>query len=158
MSELLDWVEKAALENLRFRLQNTETLAKEAAATLTVLLAGMWAALAYAVKVFESGGGSVLAWGAAALSAWLMLCGMLLVWKCLMTQNLSIPTNEPKNLLQKQYALDALREAELLNIQGRIDQAAQRNHYVAAWLDRCRWMLLLSPVAFVIAALAVAAR
>ena len=41
MNDLIDWAEKSGLENLRFRLQNAETLAKEASSTLTILLAGM---------------------------------------------------------------------------------------------------------------------
>lgn len=41
----IEWIEASGRENLRFRLQNAETLAREAQQTLTVLLAG--AALGY---------------------------------------------------------------------------------------------------------------
>jgi hypothetical protein len=144
MSELLDWVEKAAQENLKFRLQNAETLAKEASSTLTVLLAGIGAAFAYAAKGLEQPSPTPLALGALVLATWLMITGVLLVWNCMLTTSLPAPTNEPKNLYQKGYEIDALREAELKNIQERIEELAKRNHRVAAWLDRCRLLAITS--------------
>ena len=50
MTDLLDWVEKQALENLRFRIQDADNLTKESNTTLTILLAGMGASLAYGIK------------------------------------------------------------------------------------------------------------
>ncbi|MBA1446614.1 MAG: hypothetical protein M3H12_07765 [Chromatiales bacterium] len=152
MTGLIDWVEQAALENIRFHLQVTETLAKEAASTLILLLAGMGGALAYAVKGFEQATLTSLAVGAGMLSAWLMVVGCLLVIKCLLSTWLYAPTNEPKNLYQKDYSLDEMHEAELRNMQVRIEQVIMRNHRVAAWLDRSRLLALASPVVFVIAA------
>jgi len=101
MSELLEWAENAGLENLRFRLQNAEALAKEAATTLTVLGAGMGGALAYAVKGFEKQPASALAIGAGVLAVWLMFVGGLLVFFCMLTTSLPAPTNEPMNLIKK---------------------------------------------------------
>lgn len=158
MSELLDWAEKAGMENLRFRLQNAETLAKEAASTLTIILAGMGGALAYAVKGFEQAVPSSMAFGAAGLSVWLMVTGAVLVCFCILSMDLPTPTNDPLNLYQKKYTLDALREVELKNIQERIALVKARNHRVAAWLDRSRLLALASPLIFVIVAVAVEAR
>jgi hypothetical protein len=158
MNELLDWAEKAGLENLQFRLQNAETLAKEAASTLVILLAGMGGAMAYAVKGFEQETPTALAIGAAALSVWLMIVGGLLVVFCMLTTSLPTPTNEPMNLYQKNFSLEAIREVELRNLQERIKQTAARNHRVAAWLDRTRLLALASPLIFTIAAAAWAAR
>lgn len=151
MDTLIEWAEKAALENLRFRLQNAETLAREASTTLTILLAGMGAATAYAIKGFEQTLPTSLTIGAAVLACWLMVVGALLIVFCILTTELPAPTNEPKNLFQKEYALDLLREVELRNIQSRIELLVQRNHRVAAWLDRTRILALLSPLIFVIA-------
>jgi len=158
MSDLLDWAEKAGMENLRFRLQNAETLAKEAGTTLTILLAGMGGALAYAIKGFEQPTPSTLAIGAAVLAAWLMAVGILLVVFCILTKPLQVPTNEPKNLYQKECRLEKLRELELENIQGRIEETTARNAAVAMWLDRVRLMALASPVVFAIVAWASGAR
>lgn len=152
MNEVLDWAEKAGAENIRFRLQNAETLAKDASSTLTILLAGMAGALAYAVKGFEVTPISSLTFGAAALSAWLMLLAIVLVLQCIVTTELPTPTNEPKNLNQAGFALDALREVELRNLQERISQITVRNHRVAGWLDRVRLCATASPLVFAIAA------
>ncbi|MDP1586609.1 MAG: hypothetical protein Q8M07_02600 [Prosthecobacter sp.] len=157
MSELIDWAERAGLENLKFRLQNSEALAKEASSTLTVLLAGVGGSLAYAVKGFERDVVSPLVVGAAAMSGWLMLAGCLLIVFCMLTTSLPAPTNEPKNLYQKTFAIELLREVELENIQERIEQTAARNHRVAAWLDRCRLLVITSPLIFVVAAFFAAA-
>lgn len=158
MSDLFEWAEKAGLENLRFRLQNAETLAKEAMSTLTMVLAGMGAALAYAARGFEQLPPVPLAVGAAVLAGWLMIAGCVLVFFCMLTTALPVPTNEPANLYQEKYTLDALREVELKNIQERIEQTRARNHRVAAWLDRARLLALASPLVFLIAASAWAAR
>lgn len=159
MSELLDWVEKAGMENIRFRLQITETLAKEAQTTLTVLLAGMGASLAYAIKGLESAEGmSAATSGAACLSVWLMIGAAVLIVQCIMTAPLYPPANEPKNLYQKNYALDKLREFELLNMQASIDAIVARNHRVAAWLDRVRIWATASPLVFTLWVLVWAAR
>lgn len=154
MSDLIDYAEKAGLENIRFRLQNSETLAKEASSTLTVLLAGMGGSLAYAAKLFEEGTPSALMVGAAAVSAWLMVASILLVVFCMLTTSLPSPTNEPSNLYQKAFALEAIREVELRNLDERIKEVAARNHRVAAWLDRARLLAVSSPIVFAISALA----
>lgn len=154
MDTVLDWAEKAGLENLKFRLQNAETLAKEAATTLTVLLAGMSGSLAYAVKYFEPAAPSIqMAVGSGALSAWLMLLSAMLVHFCIKTLPLPTPTNEPANLYQPEFTLDLMRAVELKNIQVRIEQATTRNAEVATWLDRIRYCAVASPLVFVISAL-----
>ncbi len=158
MSDLLDFAEKAGLENIRFRLQNAETLAKEAGAMLMILLAGIGAAMAYAVKAFEQPAPTMLAMGAAALCAWLMLTAIILVIFCILATDLPAPTNEPLNLYQKDHPLDIIREVELRNLDARIKQVTARNQRVAAWLDRSRMLAIASPLIFLLTALASAAR
>lgn len=148
MEELLDWVEKNALENLRFRLQNAETLAKDASATLTLVLAAMGGALAYAVKGLESGAINALITGTLFATTWLGVCAILIVIRCIQTRELVAPTNEPTNIFQPEYALADLRRVELKNIQDRIQEAMTRNRIVASWLDRCRLMLAFTPAVF----------
>lgn len=152
MSDLLDWAEKAGLENLKFRLQNSETLAKESTTTLTILLAGIAGSLTYATKYWEMGKSSMpLAGGCAALSLWLMVLSFLLVNNCIKTKPLQPPTNEPRNLYQPEFELEALRKVELKNLQASIDLTAGRNTSVAAWLDRVRYLAVASPVVFTVA-------
>jgi hypothetical protein len=158
MNEIQDWAEKAGMENIRFRLQNAETLAKEATSTLTILLAGMGGAMAYAIKGFEQLEPTSLTIGAAVLAGWLMLSAVLLVVFCMLTTDLPVPINEPQNLYQKGYSLDALKEVELRNLSERINQTAARNHRVSAWLDRTRLFAIISPLIFLLTSLAWAVR
>ena len=145
MKEYIDWVEQAALENLRFRIGNAETLAREANSTLTVLLAGIGAGVAYVVKAFETGVLNSLAVSVTAGVAWLMLCAGVLVTRCILSKDLPVPTNEPENLWHPEWGLDVSRQSELNAIQERIDTVKVRNHSIAAWLDRVRVMAILSP-------------
>jgi len=146
MTTLAEWVEESALENLRFRLQNAETLAKEAATTLTIILAGIAGSLAYGMKIFAAVPATPDVVGSVTISMVLMIDGFMLVFFCMLTSDLQVPTNEPRNLFQKEFTLEQIREVEINNIQARISDAAARNHRVAAWLDRCRLIALSSPL------------
>jgi hypothetical protein len=154
MSDLLKWAEEAGLENLRFRLQNTETLAREATTTLTIVFAALGGVVAYAIKGLESSTVTPLTAGATVCSLWLMVVGFLLVHCCLKTSDFQTPTNEPHNLYKPAYTLAILRELELNNIQARIVVANARNERTAVWLDRCRYCVLCAPIAFAVGALA----
>jgi hypothetical protein len=98
MSAKIDWIEKQAAENLKFRLQICETLAKDANTLLTILIAAIGAVLAYAIKNTENNGDSALLAGAVAMAAWLMVIAFILVFKCIMTSKLMPIGNEPKKL------------------------------------------------------------
>lgn len=153
MEKTIDWIERQAMENLRFRLANAETLAKEANATLLILLAGLGGGLAYVVKGMAMPAPSALMAGATAFTGWLMVCALVLTVKCILTANLPVPSNEPKNLKAAfDLDLDTARQFELENIQARIDDTKARNWRVAKWLDRVRLMAVFSPAVFAIAA------
>ena len=154
MKEMLDWAEKAGAENIKFRLQNAEILAKDASTMLTILLAGIGGALTYVIKGLEVRPISALTFGTGVFAAWLMFAAIVLMLQCIVTTALPAPTNEPKNLYQKEFDLDQLREVELRNLQERIAQTTARNHRVAAWLDRVRLLAIFSPVILAVAVLA----
>ena len=141
MNDILEWVEKAALENLRGHWQTADTLAKEAGTTLAILLAMLSGAFTYALN------GANFA-GAFALVAYLFLLCVALVTKCMMIGEFPAITNEPRNLNQKGYDLDAIRSVELRNIQERIDHAAQRNAVTARWLNRVRVGAICTPLVY----------
>lgn len=156
MNELLEYAEKAGIENLKFRLGNAETLAKEANAVLTILLAGMGGAMALAARGFEQLHGlpGAVTVGAMFMAAWLMLAAALLVVVCMMSTDLPVPTNEPLNLYQPDFALSQIRAVELRNLDARIKQVTARNHRVSAWLDRVRLLAVASPIVFVATSMA----
>lgn len=145
MSDLLDWVEQAALENLRGRRANADYLQKEGVTTLTIFLAGCGGGIAYSVKGFESGD-LWLAFGGTAFTVYLFILSALLVCKVLKVGSIPALYNEPRHLYQKEYSLPVMREAELKNIQKRITEAVSRNNRVADWLNRLRLLSLLSPL------------
>ncbi|AZY48844.1 hypothetical protein ACLQ9F_11995 [Bordetella avium] len=153
MSDLLDWVEKAALENLRAHHQAADVIAKEATTTLTVLLAGMAGALAYAAKGVDAAAWTWLSVGAAAFSAYLLLLGLWLVLGCMKIGDLPAIHNEPGNLFQPGIPLEDLRKYELENMQLRINDAAARNSRVARALNNIRLAAILSPVVLIVTGL-----
>jgi hypothetical protein len=143
VNNVLEWVEKAALENMRGHAQAADTLAKEAATTLTILLAILSGAFAFSLRTSD------YQYGAISMTAYLFLLCVLLVIKCLVIREFPAVTNEPKNLYQEGYDLDALRKAELRNMQERINLAAGRNTVTAQWLNRVRIGTIFSPLVFV---------
>lgn len=157
MSDVLEWAEKAGSENMKFRLQNAEALAKESAVMLTILITGLGGALALAMRYSERANASEpIAAGAAAVAVWLMISAITLVHQCIRTFDLPAPTNEPINLYQPAFPLIKLRKVELENLQARIEDVTRRNGRVAKWLDRVRYWSVASPLVFVIAASVVA--
>lgn len=150
----IEWIEEAGRENLRFRLQNAETLAREAHQTLLVLLAGMGGALAYVVKALDAGPLTPVGDGVVGVTFWLMLTAAALVMKCILSRDLPVPTNEPDNLWQDGWTVEMDRMGELKGLQARIDATRTRNQAVATWLDRVRLMAVASPAVFLLTALA----
>lgn len=159
MDEMLKWAEQAGAENMKFRVQSTEQLSKDANVTLTLLLTGVGGALAIVAKTLEAQSHqtfSVLA-GAGVMAIWFMILGIMVLHWCIQTRPVQAPTNEPKNLFQPDYSLLDLRKFELENLQERIELLTRRNAEVAAWLDRIRYASAASPLVFIIA-VAVSAR
>jgi len=144
----LDWIEKHGIENLKGRIGTADILAKEAATTLTVLLAGAGGALAYAAKLLDEGAsrGTVAASTAA---VWLTFLAMLLVFRCLKIDAIPTVYNQPGQLMGRHTAgrsLETWREAELKNIEARIEDARIRNDKMASRLNIVRMLAALTPV------------
>ncbi|MFP3794702.1 hypothetical protein [Paraburkholderia sp. SIMBA_027] len=150
--ELQEWVEKAAIENLKEHYASADQIAKDATTTLTVFLAAVGGGLAYAAKAIEQHSVTWLSAGAIAFTVWFLVLSLLLVWKCMMLRPFSTVYNEPRSLYQPQYSLSQLREAEFKNLQNRINRAAQQNGKVARWLNRLRLAAAACPVAFIVGA------
>lgn len=130
-----------------------DNLAKDSATTLTVLLAGMGGSFTYAVKVFDSGSWSALTIGAFFLTIWFAALGFYLVMKCLMATPIPQIYNEPTHLNAKGVDWEVIREAELGNLQARINDAVQRNRALAKHLNRVRKLAVSSPLVFIGSAL-----
>jgi len=151
VDEKIDWIEKQAAENLKFRLQVRETLAKEANNLLAILLAAIGAMVAFAIENASEEQITPLLIGAIFMTVWLMLIATILVFKCIVTSALIPPGNEPKNLLLDEYTLEQLKKFELENVQNSINQTASRNQKIAGWLDIARLSAVASPLIFIVA-------
>jgi len=151
MNAKLDWIEHGAIENLRLQHQCADTLAKESANTLTVLLAGTGAGTAYAAKAFAGQSADWLSVGAAAFTTYLLILCVGLVVNCLMIRPLPGIYNDPQNLLEVDLPLDELRTFQLEHVQSGIGIAATRNGQVAKSLNCIRLLAAISPFWFLVA-------
>lgn len=143
----IDWIEKCGIENLKIRVATADTLAKEAAATLTVLLAGAGGAGAYAVKLLE-GDRAVSTIALAAASAWLAGLACCLVYGCLRVAPIPAVYNQPGALLKRRESKQTYaewRRGELVNIEGRIKRVVARNAKVGKWLNWIRILATATP-------------
>jgi hypothetical protein len=145
MNDVLEWVEKAATDNLRDHLQAAEGITKEANQTLTMLMAALGGAFGFAV------GASEFRFSAGAMALFLFVAGVALVTRCLVVDEFPSIANEPKNLMQEGFELPALRKAELKNMQYRIEDAIRRNTMRALSLNRIRLAAISSPAIFLLA-------
>ena len=149
------WAEHAAMEHLKGRLQTGDVLLAQANTLLSLLLVAIGGALAYAAALFEpEGAASPMAWGMAAVVAWLVVVAVNLVVNCIVTRPTTTLYNEPRNIYRPDLGLseDQIRGFELDNVQIRIDRTKARNAVVAYWLDRCRYAAIATPFVFVVSA------
>lgn len=149
------WAESAAVENLKGRLQTGDVLLAQANTLLSLLLVAMGGALAYAVKLFEpQSAASPMAWGMAAVVAWLVVVAVNLMLHCIVTRPTPTLYNEPRNIYQPTLNLSEadIRGFEMQNMQLRIDRVRERNAQVAFWLDCCRYAAIATPPVFAVAA------
>ena len=143
----LEWIERCGIENLKGRMAMTDLLAKEAATTLTILLAGAGSAAAYAVKLL-SGERSIATFAAGAASFWLGALACCLVGGCLMLKSIPALYNQPGLLLKRRESgetYEEWRRGELENIEERIRRAIRRNGTVARRLNWIRALAALTP-------------
>ncbi|KVT74813.1 MULTISPECIES: hypothetical protein [Burkholderia cepacia complex] len=152
MSELLEWVEKSAIENLKAHHACADVVAKDAATTLTVFLAALGGGLAYAAKALEQHSLNWLSVGAMAFTGWFLVLSLLLVSRCLMVRAMPSIYNEPRNIFQPEFSIDDLKEAEIQGLQQRIDMAAAGNAKVVKSLNRLRLAAAASPIVFIVVA------
>jgi hypothetical protein len=145
------WATTQGYEHLKGRVESGNAIANQAVTTLTILLAGIGASMAYAAKVFAPQPDG-LARGAAFLCAYLCVLAALLVIKCINLGAAPTLYNEPDKLLLP-GSLEALSIGELANLQGRIDQMKRRNSDRARWLNGLRLFAIAGPLVFALAAL-----
>jgi len=146
MNSKLDWIEKQGKESLLFRLETTETLAKESATTLTILLSGMGGSAALAINGITEKASNSLVLACAAVSVYMAILAAVMVLKCLRIDDHQVPANEPKNLNHPDLSLDEIRQYDLKNMQNKIDKTRERNAITSKWVSRVRIASVATPV------------
>lgn len=144
MTKLLEYAEKAGLENMRERIDVAGVIQREANTVMAVLLAGAGAALVFAAN--DKGTNIGITGAAIAVCLYLFTLAALLNWKCLGLIAYPACSNEPKNLNKPKYKFEQIRQWELENLQARITQALAINERRSGWLNRCRYAATLTPV------------
>lgn len=144
------WAERRADENLLHRLATGDVLSSQANTLLSMLLAGIGGALAYAMRLADPGPVSPAVWGAAVVAGWLMVVSAVLIYRCIATRTTQVPYNEPRNVYKPDLQLseDEIRTFEMEGIQARIDITKARNSVVSFWLDKCRYAAASTPLFF----------
>jgi hypothetical protein len=150
-ADVRKWAFECGYGNLKARIESGAVLVSQAATTLTLLLAGVGGALAYAIRILEPGA-SPAAWGAAVVCAWLAILAAVLVARVINARNVPVLYNSPQNLLIPGAGIDQLQAGELQNLQARIDGQAAVNLLRADWLNRVRGGATLTPAVFAVAA------
>lgn len=145
------WAEKAAYENLKQRIDTGAAFASQAGNTLTLLLAGLGAALAVGVRVLQTQA-DMVAWGAGLVCLYFALLATLLLRHCISALPQPMLYNEPTNLLMPGQDLAQVRAYELANVQKRIDEQADINQRRAFALNKVRFAAAATPLIFAIGA------
>lgn len=131
MTTVLDWAEKAGIENMKDQVTNADQIQSQVGTLLTLLISGASAALYFSMQHPN------LRITALAVSLWLLCLAIWLALKCWMYGDFPSVWNEPKNLNQKGYKLDALRQYELENLQQRITDAMNLNFTKTQRINKC---------------------
>ena len=142
--ELIDWLENAAISNLRSKHENADLIMREANTTLTVTLSAIGVTIAYFANQWSEDKG--VAYVSLIVSIYLIICALLLVNKCLNLQDFPALYNEYKNLNQPSITFDRLRHLELANIQARCEEADKVILNRSTWLNKIRIFIAISPI------------
>ncbi len=144
------WAFECGYSNLKQRIDTGTVLVAQSATTLALLLAGLGAALAYGVRVFESRPG-IVAWGAAAVCVWMALLAAVLVAKCVNARPAPLLHTSPTNVLVPGATLRQIQAGELQRLQERIKIQSEVNEARAMWLNRVRYGAVATPLVFALA-------
>ena len=149
----IEFIENEAKQNANFHISNAEALAKESNFLLNIVISGAGGSLVYFINLVEKKAIFWLQVGTASISIYLFITAAIILWKCLLIRPIYPPANEPKNLQHETETMEKIRFAELKNRQSCIDKNRIRNDEVGYWINKCRGMLVATPMIFLLGAL-----
>jgi hypothetical protein len=148
--ETLDYVEAQVSRLTSFRLESMELLNKRTHTLITLQLGAGGGLAAFAVNLL---GKPVERWivvGVVIAAALLFLLAVAGVLLCMFTESMYPPGNEPEILMRQvsvRNDLLALRAAEIMSVQARQAQWAERNHRVGGALNFLYFFTAIVPFA-----------
>ena len=148
----IEFAENEAKQNAAFHITNADSLAKESNVLLNIVISGAGGSLVYFINLAEKQAVGWLQLGTCFISVYLFLVAALILWKCLLIRPIYPPANEPKNLIPEKMDIDEIRLAELMNRQECIDENRIRNDEVGYWINKCRSLLIATPISFLVGA------
>lgn len=151
----LDYIEAQAAKLTAFRLETMELLNKRAHTLVTLLLGGGGALAAFGIGLLEKQAQPWIVAGVLCAAMLLFVVAGVGAWRCLSTEVVYPPGNEPLNLLPYRLQLDAMRLAELSSLQVRQEGWAAGNSRKGLWLNRLYMATALIPLAATVLALGV---
>jgi hypothetical protein len=144
----IEFAENEAKQNATFHIANADALAKESNLLLNIVISGAGGSLVYFINLAEKQTSNWIQIGTACISSYLFITAAIILWKCLLIRPIYPPANEPKNLLHETKTIDEIRLDELTNRQSCIDENRIRNDEVGYWINKCRGMLVATPLIF----------
>ena len=145
--ELLDFCFKQGEKNFNFDLDCANTLEKNSNTTLSFIISFGGASLFGLVNYLAQDRYDIVT-GLAGLILYFLGIAFLLVQKCLFARPISPPGNDPINLYQPDFSLTQIMDAEINQLEKRIQTNIERNKETGRWLNRVRYMIFLSPFIF----------
>lgn len=134
--------------NLKDKAAGHAAISAHATSTLTVMLAAVGGAVAYAARL-ESAPADPVGLGALVAAIYLMVLSGVLVRTCMMSVKAPAVHQEPKNIVAFPSASDKARKAgELAILQARIAEQGTINSRRASWLNRVRSFAIAAPLIF----------
>ena len=135
-----------------FHMANMDGLQREANTTLNFLYVFISAVFSAILKLYFESGYEIFKIALAVLCLYLTATAVYLVISCMMARDVAAPTNEPKNLRDREgYTSEQIQNFELENLQLRIDSNRKRNEKTAFHLNAIRFLLCFSPLFFLLA-------
>lgn len=145
----LEYMQSEASKNMDFHMENMDNLQRESNNTLTFLYVAISACFSAALKIFLDGKYAVLWITLSLLCLYLVVVAVCLLFGCLMARPVQAPANEPQNLkIHDGFTSEQIQNAELENLQKRIDFNCERVAATARRLNCVRGCICLSPVFF----------
>lgn len=98
MSDLLDWVEKLVIENLKMYYVCVDVIVKDVVMMLIVFFVVFGGGFVYGVKVLDQNSFNWLLIGIIVFMGWFFVLSLLFVWKCFMFWEMLNIYNELRNI------------------------------------------------------------